>query len=237
MTRDEAVAALGASPLFDRLRPTELRELAGVVTTRRYERGEFVFFEGDRGDALFVMVEGLVKVVVGSVDGDEVILTTLRPPDCFGELAVVDGGARSASVQALAPTTALALHRDALLDLVAGRREVADVLLRSLGGLVRRLSDQVADLVFLDLQGRVAKLLVGLAADHGRPRHDGLEMALPVTQSDLASMVGGSRQSVNQVLQALERHGLLRRRGRALVVTDLEGLRRRSGSVEQRRLP
>jgi CRP/FNR family transcriptional regulator, cyclic AMP receptor protein len=158
------------------------------------------------------------------------ILATLQPPEVFGELALIDGGPRSASIQTLEPTTVLTLTRATLLDLMARRPGVTDVVLRSLGGLVRRMIAQAGDLVFMDLHGRVAKLLLRLIEAHADDTAERLSLDLKMTQSDLAAMVGGSRQSVNQILHQFERRGYLHIEGRGLIVKDVEALRRRAGS-------
>jgi CRP-like cAMP-binding protein len=148
-----------------------------------------------------VVASGLLKVVVTSEDGEEMVLVTLGLGEALGELAVVDGGPPSASAEALEPTEVLVITRDALLELAARDRGLTEALLLALGRLLRRLTEQAADLVFLDLPGRVAKLLSGLAAERGSPVADGVELDAHLTQSDLARMVGASRQSVNQILQ------------------------------------
>jgi CRP-like cAMP-binding protein len=175
-------------------------------------------------------MEGRVKVVFTSEEGEEMILATLQPPDVFGELALIDGGPRSASIQTLEPTAALTLSRATLMDLVARQPQVGEVLLRSVGTLVRRMIAQAGDLVFLDLHGRVAKLLLALIEDPAAHGSDPVVLDLGMTQSDLAAMVGGSRQSVNQILHLFERRGFLEFEGHKLIVKDLEALRRRAGS-------
>ena len=147
----------------------------------------------------------------------------------FGELALLDGGPRSASVQALETTTVLTIDRSSLIAMMSKHPGVADALLQSLGRLVRRMIDQTGDLVFLDLHGRVAKLLVRLAEEQCRDEERAAVELVRLTQSDLAAMVGGSRQSVNQVLKAFEDRRFLEVDGRKVIVKDLPGLRRRAG--------
>lgn len=225
------MALLAGTPLFSGLGEAQLRQVAEAASLRSYRKGELIFLQGDRGDRLFVIVEGVVKVVVSAPDGQEMILATLRSPDVFGELAAIDGGTRSASVQAMTATTALSVRRDTLLELVTTQPDVADTLFRTIGAVVRRLSGQAADLVFLDLTARVAKVIVGLAEESGAPRDGGIALDLAVTQTTIAEMVGGSRQSVNGVIQTLERDGYLIRRDRRMVVPDLAALGRRSAGV------
>jgi CRP/FNR family cyclic AMP-dependent transcriptional regulator len=154
----EAASLLGNTPLFAALDDAALTSLGARAIERAYAKGQFIFNQGDRGDSLFVLVEGLVKVAVSSEDGEEMVLVTLQPPDTFGELAVVDGGPRSASAQAVEAARSLVITRGMLLDLLDQQARVTEALLRSLGSLLRRLTEQAGDLVFLDLHGRVAKL-------------------------------------------------------------------------------
>ncbi|MDP9342472.1 MAG: Crp/Fnr family transcriptional regulator [Actinomycetota bacterium] len=229
MKAEQAASMLARTALFSALQPEQLTQLAARTSERRYRKGQALFFLGDPGDALFVLVEGLVKVVVTSDDGEQMVLATLEPPSVFGELALLDGGPRSASVEALMPTTVLVLGREDLMGVIVATPAVAEAMLRSLGSLVRRMTEQAGDLVFLDLHGRVAKLLLGLAADRGGEPAGGVAMDLHLTQGDLAAMVGGSRQSINQILHQFERRGYLDIRGRSIVLKDVEALRRRAG--------
>jgi CRP/FNR family transcriptional regulator, cyclic AMP receptor protein len=121
----------------------------------------------------------------------------------------------------------LVLNRANLLDVLRRRPQLVDGLFRSIGAVVRRLTEQAADLVFLDLHGRVAKLLLRLA-DRGAKRNGAIVLDVHVTQTDLAEMVGGSRQSVNSSLHALERRGILEIHGREILIRDVEALRRRA---------
>ena len=194
--------------------------------TRSVSRGQLLFREGDDGEALYVVVEGLVKIFVSSPEGAYRAITTLGPPDVFGELPLIDEGPRSASAVAVVESTLLALDRTTLLDVVRRHPDLLDGLLRSLGGALRRLTEQAADLVFLDLHGRVAKLVVGLVEREGTD--GGSVLDLQLTQTDLAEMVGGSRQSVNQILHSFERRGFIEMEGRQIRILDVAGLRRRA---------
>lgn len=230
MLTDQATALLRRTQLFGDLDGETLGRLASRAVERPFRKGQLIFYEGDAGDSLLVIVEGLVKVFVTSESGEEMVLVTLRSPETFGELALIDGGPRSASAEVLEPTKVLALTRATLLDVMRERPALAESLLRSLGGVVRRLTEQASDLVFLDLHGRVAKLLVALADERGLTQGAEILLDLHMTQSDLAGMVGGSRQSVNQILRSFERRGYIEFRGRQVLLKHPELLRRR-GSV------
>jgi CRP/FNR family transcriptional regulator, cyclic AMP receptor protein len=225
---EQAVSLLTKTQLLGALDAGALVPLADKALERVYRRGQLVFHQGDLGDALFIVTEGLVKVFVTSEEGEEMVLVTLRPPETFGELAVIDGGPRSASAQALEDTHVLVVTRATLLEALHEQPSLAEALLRSLGAVVRRLTEQASDLVFLDLHGRVAKLLLALAQERGEARGDAIVLDLHLTQSDLAGMVGGSRQSVNQILRAFERRGYLVFHHRQVVIRRPDLLRRRA---------
>jgi CRP/FNR family cyclic AMP-dependent transcriptional regulator len=220
---------LSNTRLFGTMSADALQRVAEKARRRSYSRGEVIFREDDPGDALCVVVKGLVKIYLTSVDGDEMLLVTLGPSAVFGELPMVDGGLRSASAAAVEPSTLLTLTRSALLEALSSSPQLVDGLLRSMGSMVRRLTDQAADLVFLDLHGRVAKLLLGLAEERGTTDAAGLALDLHLTQTDLANMVGGSRQSVNQVPHSFERRGYLELDGRRIIIKKPDLLLRRAG--------
>lgn len=231
MNGDDA-AFLQNTSLFGALPSEALQRLAEKAVRRSFGRGEIIFREDDSGDALCVVITGLVKVYRTSPDGDEMLLVTLEPSAVFGELPMVDGGLRSASAAAVDATTVLMVSRTSLLEALRGSSELVDRLLQSLGSMVRRLTDQAADLVFLDLHGRVAKLLLRLADERGIAEPGGRALDLHLTQSDIANMVGGSRQSVNQVLNSFERLGYVGLDGRRIVIKRPELLQRRAGQYD-----
>jgi CRP/FNR family transcriptional regulator, cyclic AMP receptor protein len=164
---------------------------------------------------MYVLAEGAVKLFVASRDGGIVELVRHRPPATFGEVALLDGGPRSASAEAVERSTLLVVTRAELLRLLRAEDQVAEALLRTLGTIVRRTTRQVSDLVFLDLQGRIARQLLALATDG-----DGMARTRRVTQAELASMVGGARQTVNQALRSLESRGYIRADGRSFEILD-----------------
>jgi CRP/FNR family cyclic AMP-dependent transcriptional regulator len=226
---EESLRLLSSSELFSSLPEEALRSVAAEAHPRRFKKGSRLFHEGDPGDEFFVIAEGTVKVVVSSPDGAGMILATLRPPDALGEVSLLDGGPRSASAEALDDVLVLAIARSTLLELIQRERSVADAMLHASGRLLRRLTGQAADLVFLDLEGRIAKLLIGMAEQRGVSGERGLALDLGVTQADLASMVGGSRQSVNQILRGLAGRGLVDLGKREITIVDEDALRRRAG--------
>jgi CRP/FNR family transcriptional regulator, cyclic AMP receptor protein len=224
--RTDAVAALAGVGIFSRLGPAVLERLAASAIPRSYPRGALIFSEGDPGNSLLVLTSGAVTIFRSSAAGERMVLNVMRPPEIMGELALLDRAPRSASAEAMQPTTALAVSRDTFLAVLHQQPAVLDPLLQHLGSMIRRLSDQTADHVFLDLAGRLAKALLREADSlPSRSEHPVIEL----TQTRLAEMAGGSRQSVNQVLGGFADRGLLRIEGRRIVLTNMPALRRRAG--------
>jgi CRP-like cAMP-binding protein len=220
-TQPQIVAALRQVELFSAIDDGVLMQIAAVARPRDYDRGELLFVEGEQGDALLVIVSGSVTVFRTSADGERAALTVLEPPEVLGEIALLDGAPRSASVEATEATLVLALSRAEFFSLLRNQPTVLEPLMRQLGQMVRRLTEQAADHVFLDLAGRVAKSLLRLANGGSPP-------VVAITQSRLAEMSGGTRQSVNQVLGGFAQRGLVHLEGRRVLLTDVPGLRRRA---------
>jgi CRP/FNR family cyclic AMP-dependent transcriptional regulator len=214
-------AVLARTELFQGIDEATRRRIAEHVTERVVERGQCVFLQDQPGDGMFVLAEGAVKLYVSSRGGGIVELVRHQAPAVFGEVALLDGGPRSASAEAVERSTLLVVTRAELLRLLRSDDQVAEALLRTLGAIVRRTTRQVTDLVFLDLQGRVARQLLVLAG--GDPV---AARTRQVTQAELATMVGGARQSVNQALRLLEARGYIRADGRAFQILDRERLQR-----------
>lgn len=228
------VDALHATPVFADTPASLVRQIGDECRLRGFGRGDYVFREGDAGDSLFIVVDGQVKLQVSSHSGEVAVLTTVGKPDCFGELAFLDGGPRSTSARALTDLMLVEIPRASLLALVQQEPQVLDTLLRILGSRLRRLTEQIADATFLDVGGRLAKLLLTIAdAQHGTRPSDSTDLAL--TQTDLANMVGGTRQTVNRILSDLEQRDVIHLDGHVLVIRKPDVLRRRAGiSVEER---
>jgi CRP/FNR family cyclic AMP-dependent transcriptional regulator len=210
---------LARTELFCGIDELTRRRIAEHVAERVVERGQCVFVQDEPGDRMYVLAEGAVKLFVVSRNGGIVELVRHRPPATFGEVALLDGGPRSASAEAVERSTLLVVTRSELLRLLRAEDQVAEALLRTLGTIVRRTTRQVSDLAFLDLQGRVARQLLVLAGDGGAAR-------TAVTQAELASMVNGARQTVNQALRSLESRGYIRADGRSFEILDRPRLER-----------
>ena len=223
-----AVEALRRCALFSHVDEEGLLTLASQMRRRRFRRGEVIFHQGDIGDSLQVVVSGGVKIVLPSQEGDEAIITTLHPGEFFGELALLDGAPRSTTATALDATETLTLPRDRFLRLLDDDPRIVRALLHALAEELRRLTGHVEDLHFLDLAGRLSIRLVRLARDADPTASGRVELDWPFTQSDLAAMIGGTRQSVNKLLSGLEDDGLVKIERDMLVINDLAALEARS---------
>ena len=221
MDLQHRAAVLARTELFSGIDLATQRRIAQHVAERVVERGQCVFTQDQPGDRMYVLAEGAVKLFVSSRDGDIIELVRHRPPAAFGEVALLDGGPRSASAEAVERSLLLVVTRAELVALLRSEEQVAEALLRTLGTIVRRTTRQVSDLVFLDLQGRVARQLLVLA---GEANGNGAGRTRQVTQAELASMVSGARQTVNQALRSLEARGYIRADGRSFEILDRERL-------------
>jgi CRP/FNR family transcriptional regulator/CRP/FNR family cyclic AMP-dependent transcriptional regulator len=225
---DETFArgALAGCVLFEGVDLDAMDACLACLRVRRFRRDETVFHQGDAGDALHVIASGAVKVVLPSPDaGEPAILAALGPGDFFGELALLDGDPHSASVIALEPTETLVLGRADFERLFETEPGLRRALAASLARHLRRLTGHVEALHFLDLRERLALRIAELAADEageaGASRTGEVHLDRHYTQSELAGMVGGSRESVNRILAEFVARGLIRFERDTLVVPDI----------------
>jgi len=216
------------APLFAALDDEAADALKASMTRRDVGRGEVLFTEGDPGDRLYVIVEGKVKLGRASGDGRENLLAVLGPGEMFGELSAFDPGPRNATATGISDAVLLGLGTDDLHNWLAGRPDVARQMLMALARRLRRTNENLADLVFSDVPGRVAKALLDLSERFGNPTDEGLRVAHDLTQEELAQLVGASRETVNKALADFAARGWLRLDQRAVVLLDIERLRRRA---------
>lgn len=218
-------ALLAQVPLFAHLSPEELSALAALLHRRRFGKGEVIFHEGDVGTALYIIEEGEVRIVLRSPEGKEVVLVLLGRGDIFGELALLDGEPRSADAVAKEPSQLMVLRREDFLNFLDAKPKVAGVLLAALSRRLRRNAQILHDAAFLDVHARLARVLLDLGQTHGQPGPEGIVISPRLTQTELANLVGVTRESVNKWLRFYERRGIVRRRGGRLVIVEPQRLR------------
>ena len=217
------VTSLRDSYLFERAEEDALAAIARHLRRRRFRRGETIFHQGDPGDSLHIVSSGAVKIVLPSLEGEEAIIATLRSGDFFGELALLDGAPRSATAIALEATETSTLPRQAFLTMLDQDKALRESLLAGLAREIRRVTTHVEELHFLDLAGRLASRLARLARD-AEPEATEVRLDWPYTQSDLASMIGGTRQSVNKLLSDLVDRELVIIEKDTLIIPDVAAL-------------
>ena len=206
---DDAAAALRAS-----------------MTEVRLPRGKVIFREGDSGDRLYVITDGKIKLGRTAPDGRENILAVLGPGEMFGELSLFDPEPRTATAIAVVDSTLMSLGHEDLDALLTGRPAVAESMLAALAQRLRRTNESLADLVFSDVPGRVAKALLDLSTRFGVQLEEGLHVTHDLTQEELAQLVGASRETVNKALADFASRGGSGER--AVVILDVDRLARRA---------
>jgi CRP/FNR family cyclic AMP-dependent transcriptional regulator len=222
-----AIDALRRCALFAKVDADTLALCASTLRVRRYRKNETIFHQGDPGDSLYILESGTVKIVLLSPESEEgAIIATLGRGDFFGELALLDGAPHSATAVAMEPTEALVLHRDRFEELVETEPLLRRALFAGLVTELRRLTGHVEELHFLDLPGRLASRIVRLARESQPEGTLDIRLDWPFTQSDLAAMIGGTRQTVNRLLSDMTAQGLVRIEKDTLVIPDLARLER-----------
>ena len=219
---------LRSALLFRELDDEAASALRASMVEVKLARGEVLFREGDDGDRVYVVADGKIKLGRTAPDGRENLLAVLGPGQMFGELSLFDPGPRSATASAVTDTSLLGLGHTDLLPWLTGRPEVSRNLLAQLAQRLRRSNDTLADLVFSDVPGRVAKQLLDLSERFGVPTPDGLRVVHDLTQEELAQLVGASRETVNKALADFVSRNWIRLESRSVVLMDIERLRRRA---------
>ncbi|MBI3975399.1 MAG: Crp/Fnr family transcriptional regulator [Armatimonadetes bacterium] len=222
----DAVGLLRRVPLFAGLGDEMLAGLAARLRRRTFRRGTMIFHKDQAGDALHIIESGRVRFFLPAEAGDELTIEVAGPGEVFGELALLDGQPRSASAEALDDTVTQVLGREEFQTYLTASPELAAALIGLLSTRLRHVTDYAESLAFLDVHARVARALLELAGRYG-VRGDGITIDLDLTQTDLATMVGATRERVNRALAAFREQGLVELRGRQIVLRDPDRLRQR----------
>lgn len=224
MTTRAGRMMLQGSPLFRGLAPATLDRIAVLAVQRGYRRGEIVFSAGDTGDVLFGVVSGRIRISTGSPDGREIFLNIMEPGDTFGEIALLDGGPRTATATAMEASELVSLRREPLFGLLEKEPKAALELLRLCGERLRWTSGLLEDAALLDAPARLAKRLLSLSELHGEVVDGGRKVR--ISQEELANFLGASRQAVNEQLQEWKARGWLTLGRGTVTVCDAAGLKR-----------
>jgi CRP-like cAMP-binding protein len=212
---------LAGVALFEGLADDALRVVADSGTSRHLERGDLLFRQGEPADELFVVVSGRIAIATRSIDGRESMVALMEAGDLFGELSFFDGRGRSTDARALEPSEVLAFPFAPLRAALDAQPDALWHVVELLAGRLRTTDEALADSVFLDVPGRTAKRLLELAGDAD-------EFQLPLTQEELAGLVGASRERVNKAIAQFIRLGWIDQQERRYKIRDREQLSRRS---------
>lgn len=218
MTLEGSSQYLQRVGIFAGLDRDDLRDLAQRMQMREYAAGALIVGQEDRGDSLFIVVHGRVKVVLYGDNGREIILSMFREGEIFGEMSLLDNQPRSASVISLEPTKALVLERSAFVRHLSDHPTTATAILAEMSRRLRQADKVIGNLALLDVYGRLARLLQDLAEREGVPTGEGVLIKERPTQQEIASMIGTSRETVSRALSDFARRGLLTMSGRSVVL-------------------
>lgn len=212
--------------LFGKLSASEIDELIRYSHIERYRAGREIFAKGSPGQSLMAVLRGSVKISSLSDSGKEIVFTIFNAGEIFGEIATLDGDERSADAIALTDCELLVLNRRDLLPVLENRADLCMILLKVLCRKLRLTTEQVEDVIFRDLESRVAKALVQLAESVGLRGIHRPSVELHLSQRELGNMAGGSRESVNKHLQIWHRQGFIDLSKSSIMILDLEAIKR-----------
>ncbi|NOK63057.1 MAG: hypothetical protein GFH27_549279n512 [Chloroflexi bacterium AL-W] len=214
-------------PAFVELTDEQSNLLAARLGVQTFERSDLIFDQGSVGSTLYIIIDGQVRIFTVNETGQELAVTIFRQGDFFGELALLDGQPRSASAEAMQLTTTLTLHRSGFLDLIGTCPPVAVAVLEALASRLRHTNNYVEHLTSQPAPQRVVQQLVALATNAHSKYNQTDSIDLRLTQEDLASLSGTTRETVNRVLSTLRDQGLIRIARARISVLNLEQLRQK----------
>ena len=219
---------LSRAGIFQGVDPDAVVNLISQMQTESFPRGTTIFDEGEPGDTLYIIIEGKVKLARHAPDGRENLLSVMGPSDMFGELSIFDPGPRTSSAVCVTEVKAATMDSEMLRTWINDHPEISQQLLRVLARRLRRTNASLADLIFTDVPGRVAKTLLQLANRFGIQEGSGLLVNHDLTQEEIAQLVGASRETVNKALATFAQRGWIRLEGKSVVIVDTEHLARRA---------
>jgi CRP/FNR family cyclic AMP-dependent transcriptional regulator len=224
---------LESHDLFGRLSRDEMDEFIARAQTRNYPAGHMLFSKGDPGDSLFTILSGQVRISVLSEAGKEVILNILGSGEIFGEIALLDGNARTASASTIGDCELVTISRQDFLSFLARHPQVNQRLLEVLCARLRWVSTSYEDLLFLRLPHRLARKVLFLAENFGESDQGAIRTSVPLSQQELANMTGATRESINKLMRQWERGGIVAYKEGHISILDLRELSRIAESNER----
>lgn len=223
------VSFLRNVPLFSELPAEQLQQLAGVLREVHYKKNVIIFHVEDPGNAMFILKDGLVKITIEDQNGREIILRILYATDFFGEMSLLDGMPRSATVTTQEQTDALVLYRDHFLQLIERSPKILLNMTATLSRRLRKMNELIRSLAFYDVYGKVARVLLTLASEKGRVTEQGTVIDLRLTQQELAELAGMSRETMTRTLRDFQQAGCVRIESGIITILEVSMLQREVG--------
>ncbi len=224
-TAQISIATLRTVSIFADLPSAALEQLARNSLPRKYRRGQVLCNEGDPGESIYILEEGQLRVTQWTAAGDEAVLAVVEAPSAVGELSLLDGSPRSATLTAAGPVRVRLIPRKAFIALLQDQPQIVPGLLATLATIIRRANARQVDLLTLDVPGRLAKWLIGRAERNGTPQEGGILVDLARSQGELAAEIGTTRPTLNRALRSFEEQGIIATDGPQVTILDMEKLR------------
>ena len=213
-------------PLFSSLNDEELEAILRLSFTVKYPKKKIVFFENEEGDKLYIILKGSVKVTKIFESGEEIILAILHKGDFFGDMSLLDGKPRSATVISIEDSELMLINRNNFEKVIEKHPRIAFKLLKELTSRLRKADELIGNLAFMDVTGRIAGILLKLAEEHGQNTDDGVLIKSRPTHQAIANMVGASRETVTRVFKQLEEKQYISMSGKDVTICDKENIKR-----------
>jgi len=213
-------------PLFSELDEGELQQLAGVMREQHYKKHSTIVHVDDPGNALYILKSGLVKVTIEDQHGYEMILRILYPTDFFGDMSLLDGMPRSATVTTQEFSDVLTISRDHFLNIIEKSPKILLKMTSVVSQRLRKANELIHSLAFFDVYGKVARVLLNLATERGRVTEQGTVIDMRLTQQELAELAGMTRETMARTLREFQQAGCIRVESGVISILALDMLRR-----------
>jgi CRP/FNR family transcriptional regulator/CRP/FNR family cyclic AMP-dependent transcriptional regulator len=212
--------------LFRGIDDRTLQQVAAVMRTQHYRKKVTIFHVGDPGNALFILKRGVVKLMIESIEQKELIMQLLYPTDFFGEMSLIDELPQTITVATLEPTDSLVLYREHFIEVTRRLPEIWPNMAAVLSRRLRATYELIQSLAFFDVYGKVAQMLLTLAAQRGRRTMEGVTIDLRLTRQELAALAGMTRETMARALREFQHAGVIRIESGIITILDFDMLSR-----------
>ncbi|MGR3319947.1 MAG: Crp/Fnr family transcriptional regulator [Candidatus Anammoxibacter sp.] len=225
---DARIQTLKCISIFSALDEQDIAKIATVTDMKSYKKNRVIFNQGDTGNVLFILMSGLVKIFLTDKDGKENILKVIYKNDFFGEMSLLDGQFRSATIIALENSQALLIYREDLFKLIQRIPLIGYNMMVVLSRRLRAANDEIASLNFLDSHGKVARVLLAFITNRGKHKNGKVVIDLPISRQEMAEMAGVSRETFSRILNKFKVMGCLEVKGKQIIIINQETLKEKA---------